>query len=62
LNTTDVTVQEKTDISIMSVGVGLGHIEILGNQSLSVNLKYFILAPYEALIPSNQGVRWNCAD
>ena len=59
LNTTDVPEQEKTDISVMSVGGGLGHTEIWGNESLSINTSYINLAPYESLIPSNQGVRWN---
>ncbi len=59
LNTTDIPDQEKTDISVMSVGGGLGHTEIWGNQSFSLNTQYINLAPYEALIPSNQGVRWN---
>nr|WP_297785636.1 TonB-dependent receptor [uncultured Allomuricauda sp.] len=58
LNTTDVPPQEKTDISIMSVGGGVGHTEIWGDQSLSINTNYLNLAPYEALIPSTQGVRW----
>ncbi len=59
LNTTDVPVQEKTDISVMSVGAGLGHTEIWGDQSLSLNTSYINLAPYESLIPSTQGVQWN---
>ncbi|MBT8301786.1 MAG: TonB-dependent receptor, partial [Maribacter sp.] len=59
LNTTDLPVQEKTDISIMSVGGGVGHTEIWGDESLSINSSYINLAPYESLIPSNQGVRWN---
>jgi len=59
LNTTDVPLQEKTDISIMSVGGGIGHTKIWGDQSLSLNTSYMNLAPYEALIPSTQGVRWN---
>nr|WP_299069320.1 TonB-dependent receptor [uncultured Allomuricauda sp.] len=59
LNTTDVPNQEKTDISIMSVGGGLGHTKIWGDQSLSINTSYINLAPYEALIPSDQGVKWN---
>ena len=59
LNTTDVPEQEKTDISVMSVGGGVGHTEIWGNESLSINTSYINLAPYESLIPSNQGVRWN---
>ncbi|MBO0329447.1 TonB-dependent receptor [[Muricauda] lutisoli] len=59
LNTTDVPLQEKTDVSIMSVGGGVGHTRIWGDQSLSINTNYLNLAPYEALIPSTQGVRWN---
>nr|WP_321412096.1 TonB-dependent receptor [uncultured Allomuricauda sp.] len=59
LNTTDAPLQEQTEISIMSVGGGLGHTEIWGDRSLSINTSYMNLAPYEALIPSTQGVRWN---
>ncbi|MGB5358995.1 MAG: TonB-dependent receptor [Eudoraea sp.] len=59
LNTIDEPVQEKTDISIMTVGLGLGHTEIWGDQSLSINTSYINLAPYETLIPSDQGIRWN---
>ena len=59
LNTTDIPDQEKTDVSIMSVGGGVGHTEIWGNESLSINTSYINLAPYEALLPSDQGVRWN---
>lgn len=50
--------QEKTDISILSVGAGLGHTEIWGTQSLTVNTAYINLAPYEALLPSEQDVVW----
>lgn len=59
LNTTDVPDQEKTDIAVMSVGGGLGHTEIWGDESLSINTSYINLSPYQALIPDNQGVRWN---
>ena len=59
LNTTDVPDQEKTDISVMSVGGGLGHTEIWEDASLTFNTTYINLAPYEALIPSTQGIRWN---
>ncbi|MDT0621972.1 TonB-dependent receptor [Croceitalea vernalis] len=59
LSTTDVPDQEKTDINIMSVGGGIGHTEIWGNQSISFNTQYINLAPYEALIPSTQGISWN---
>lgn len=58
LNTTDVPEQEKTDISVMSVGGGLGHTEIWGTKSLSINTSYINLAPYQALVPSNQDVHW----
>ncbi|WP_349351513.1 MULTISPECIES: TonB-dependent receptor [unclassified Flagellimonas] len=59
LNTTDVPVQEQTDISIMSVGGGIGHTKIWNEeQSLSLNINYINLSPYEELIPSTQGVHW----
>ncbi|MEP3210488.1 MAG: TonB-dependent receptor [Maribacter sp.] len=59
LNTTDEPDQEKTDISVLSVGAGLGRTEIWDNQSLSVNVQYINLAPYQWLIPNEQGARWN---
>ena len=59
LNTTDVPDQEKTDVSAMSVGGGVGHTEIWGDTSLSFNTQYINLSPYETLIPSTQGMRWN---
>ncbi len=51
LNTIDEPDQEKTDISIMSVGLGLGNTQKWEKSSLSVNGGYFNLAPYIALIP-----------
>ncbi len=59
LNTTDVPDQEKTDIGIMTVGGTVGHTEIWGNKSLSLNTSYINLAPYQTIIPSDQGARWN---
>jgi len=59
LNTTDVPEQEKTEIGILSVGGGLGRTEIWDNKSLSVNAQYLNLAPYQWLIPNEQGARWN---
>ena len=59
LNTTDEPDQEKTDISVLSVGAGLGRTEIWGNKSLSVNAQYINLAPYQLIIPNEQGARWN---
>ena len=51
LNTIDEPIQEKTDISIMSVGVGLGNTQKWEKASLSVNASYINLAPYIALLP-----------
>jgi len=51
LNTVDFPDQEKTEISIMSVGGGLGNTQIWGNNSLSVNTSYINLAPYNELFP-----------
>lgn len=59
LNTTDAPDQEKTDIGIMSVGGTLGHTEIWGDESLSLNTSYINLAPYQWIIPNDQGARWN---
>lgn len=59
LNTTDVPDQEKTDIAMMSVGGGVGHTEIWGDESLSLNTSYINLSPYQALIPADQGALWN---
>ncbi|NHF59485.1 TonB-dependent receptor [Flavobacteriaceae bacterium TP-CH-4] len=59
LNTTDMPDQEKTDISLMSVGGGVGHTEIWGGESLSINTSYINLAPYQKLIPNDQGALWN---
>ncbi|MFD0797983.1 carboxypeptidase-like regulatory domain-containing protein [Maribacter chungangensis] len=59
LNTTDEPDQEKTDISVLSVGAGLGRTEIWGNKSVSVNAQYINLAPYQFIIPNEQGARWN---
>jgi outer membrane cobalamin receptor len=59
LNTTDEPDQEKTDISVLSVGAGLGRTEIWGNKSLSINAQYINLAPYQWIIPNEQGALWN---
>ncbi len=59
LNTIEMPEQEKTEINVLSVGGGLGHTKIWGDKSLSFNTNYINLAPYEALIPSTQGIRWN---
>ncbi|WP_394340101.1 TonB-dependent receptor [Marixanthomonas spongiae] len=51
LNTIDFPDQEKTEISVMSLGGGVGNTQIWGNNSLSVNANYINLAPYNELFP-----------
>ncbi|MEO5775340.1 MAG: TonB-dependent receptor [Flavobacterium sp.] len=57
LNTQDEADQNKTDISFMTVGLGLSNTQKWKKSSLSVNTAYIDLAPYEAAIPQN--VDWN---
>lgn len=57
LYTQDEPDQNKTDISIMSVGVGLGHTQKWEKSSLSLNTSYMNLTPYQAVIPQN--LDWN---
>ena len=49
LNTIDEEVKEKTDISIMTLGGGLGHTKKWERNSISVNASYINLAPYNAV-------------
>lgn len=57
LNTQDDPDQNKTEISLMTVGLGIGNTQKWKKSSLSVNANYLNLAPYQALIPQN--VDWN---
>lgn len=57
LYTQDEPDQNKTDISIMSVGLGLGHTQKWKKNSLSLNTSYINLTPYQAIIPQN--LDWN---
>jgi hypothetical protein len=57
LNTQDEPEQKKTEISLMTVGLGLGNTQKWQKSSLSVNAAYLNLAPYQAVIPQN--VEWN---
>lgn len=57
LNTTDEPDQNKTDISLMTVGLGLGHTQKWKKSALSFNAAYIDLAPYQVAIP--QDVDWN---
>ena len=51
LTTTDKPDQEKTDISLMTVGVGVGNTQIWDNNSFSINTSYINLQPYTELFP-----------
>ena len=51
LNTIDEPIEEKTDLSFMTVGLGVGNTQIWGNNSFSVNTSYINLAPYQAAFP-----------
>lgn len=57
LDTNDEAVKEKTDISLMTVGLGVGNTQIFGKNSLSVNASYINLAPYQKLFPDRN--TWN---
>lgn len=59
LNTIEEPDQDKTEISLMSLGLGLGNTQKWEKSSLSVNASYVDLAPYQAMIP--QAVDWNKA-
>jgi outer membrane cobalamin receptor len=57
LNTQDAPDQNKTEISFMTVGLGIGNTQKWKKSSLSVNVNYLNLAPYQASIPQN--LEWN---
>ena len=57
MNTIDEPIQDQTDISIMTVGAGLGKTKKWENSSLTFNTSYMNLAPYQAIIPQN--LDWN---
>ncbi|WP_298220984.1 TonB-dependent receptor [Flavobacterium sp.] len=57
LNTLDEPDQNKTDIALMTVGLGIGNTQKWKKCSLSVNTNYIDLAPYQVTVPQN--VDWN---
>ena len=59
LNTVDEPAQNQTDISIMTVGVGLGKSKKWKNSSITFNTSYINLKPYYLLAP--QSLDWNKA-
>lgn len=57
LNTIDEPIQNQTDISLMTVGLGLGKTKKWEKQSITFNLSYINLEPYQRIVP--QAVDWN---
>lgn len=57
LQTIDEPVQNQTDISFMTVGLGLGNTQKWEKQSLTFNANYVNLEPYQRVVP--QAVDWN---
>jgi hypothetical protein len=57
LNTIEEPVQEQTDIALMTVGLGLGNTQKWEKSSLSFNMAYTNLEPYQVVVP--QKVDWN---
>lgn len=53
LNSIDEPDQEQTNLSFMTVGLGLGHTQKWSMSSFSVNTSYINLAPYQAAFPDN---------
>lgn len=57
LNTKEEETQNKTEISLMTVGLGLANTQKWAKNSLSVNTAYTNLAPYQVVV--HQNVEWN---
>jgi outer membrane cobalamin receptor len=57
LNTEDEPDKKKTQIALMTVGLGLGNTQKWSKSSLSFNTAYINLQPYQALVKQN--VEWN---
>lgn len=56
MNTTDDVKETETNLSIMSLGLGLGHSQQWDNQSMSVNMSYTNLTPYNWIFPDR--INW----
>ncbi|WP_339610712.1 TonB-dependent receptor [uncultured Planktosalinus sp.] len=59
MDTKNEVEQNQTEISLMSVGLGLGHSFKGKNSSLSINTAYVNLEPYQLVVP--QRLNWNKA-
>jgi hypothetical protein len=53
LNTKEEFIEESTEISAMTVGGGIANTQIWGRNSVSANVSYINLKPYQKLIPQN---------
>ena len=56
MNTIDEPDLEKTEISAMTVGLGVGNTQKWDKNSLSINANYMNLQPYQSLMPDN--INW----
>jgi outer membrane cobalamin receptor len=56
MNTIDAPDLDKTEISLMTVGLGVGNTKKWDKNSFSINTSYINLAPYQALMPDN--INW----
>jgi hypothetical protein len=59
LSTIDEPDQSKTEIGVMSVGLGLGNTQKWEKSSFSINTSYINLTPYQTLVP--QDIEWKKA-
>jgi len=53
MNTIDAPDLDKTEVNVMTVGLGVGNTKKWENDSFSINASYLNLAPYQALMPDN---------
>lgn len=56
LQTEDMAKQNQTEISLMTVGAGLGNTQKWEDSSLTFNTAYINLAPYQWMVPQN--INW----
>ena len=56
MNTIDFPDLEKTEISLMTVGLGVGNTQKWNKNSFSINANYVNLQPYQSLMPDN--INW----
>ncbi|MEL6864214.1 MAG: TonB-dependent receptor [Bacteroidota bacterium] len=52
MNTIDEPANTESNLSIMSIGAGIGHTQKWDKQSISINTNYLNLSPYNWLVPS----------